>query len=93
MNVIGVLVQTTPDREAEVQAQLAGMPGVEVHASAGDGRLVVTAVDLDTANASDALMAMQLMPHVVAASLVYHAFEPETQDPEAGIPAARRTAA
>jgi len=93
MNVIGVLVQTTPDHEAEVIDHLAGMRGVEIHAATGDGRLVVTAADLDDVNASDSLMAMQLVPHVVVASLVYHAFEPETQDPEIGAPAARKTAA
>lgn len=93
MNVIGVLVQTTPDHEAEVLAHLAEMHGVEVHAATGDGRLVVTATDLDTVYASDNLMAMQQVPHVIGASLVYHAFEPELQDPEAGAPAARKTAA
>jgi len=84
MNVIGVLVQTTPERAAEVGAGLAAMPGVEVHASSGDGRLVVTATDVGDRFASDSLMAMSLVPHVIGASLVYHAFEPDVSEPEAG---------
>lgn len=88
MNVIGVLVHTTPEREAEVGARLAEMPGVEVHAAGGDGRLVVTATDVGDLFASDSLMAMNQVPHVVGTSLVYHAFEPETQEPEADARAA-----
>lgn len=88
MNVIGVLVQTPPEREAETAARLADMPGVEVHAATGDGRLVVTATDVDAILASDSLMAMAQMPHVVAASLVYHAFDPDAGDPDVGARAA-----
>ncbi len=88
MNVIGVLVQTTPEREAEVGTRLAEMPGVEVHASSGDGRLVVTATDVGDRFASDALMAMNHVPHVVGTSLVYHAFEPDVSEPVADTRAA-----
>ena len=88
MNVIGVLVQTSPEREAEVGARLAQMPGVEVHAAGGDGRLVVTATDVGDHFASDALMAMNQVPHVVGTSLVYHAFEPELSEPVADTRAA-----
>lgn len=85
MNVIGVLVQTAPEWEADVGTRLAEMPGVEVHAAAGDGRLVVTATDVGERFASDSLMAMNQVPHVVGTSLVYHAFEPELSEPEAGL--------
>ena len=93
MNVIGVLVMTVPEHEDEVVARLAEMPGVEIHAATGDGRLVVTATDEDTALASDNLMAMQLMPHVIGASLVYHAFEPENDESDAGTRELRKPAA
>jgi nitrate reductase NapD len=84
MNVIGVLVHTMPEWEAAVGADLATMLGVEVHAATGDGRLVVTATDEADVRASDTLMAMNQVPHVIGTSLVYHAFEPETDEPEAG---------
>lgn len=80
MNVIGVLIHAVPDRAAEVSAALAAMPGVEVHALAGDGRLIATAGDIDGRFASDSLMAMQQIGGVVSASLVYHACEPDTPD-------------
>ena len=88
MNVIGVLVNTTPAAEAEVAAHLAAMPGVEVHVTSGDGRLVVTATDVGPLFASDSLMAMNHVPHVVGTSLVYHQFEPEIDETGAGVRAA-----
>ena len=88
MNVIGVLVQTAPEWEADVAARLVEMPGVEVHAAGGDGRLVVTATDVGERFDSDSLMAMNQVPHVVGTSLVYHAFEPGIQEPEADTRAA-----
>lgn len=88
MNVIGVLVHTLPEHEGEVAAALAAMPHVEIHASGGDGRLVVTATDGELGLAADRLMAMQTIPHVITASLVYHAFEPDIDEAEAGARAA-----
>ena len=78
MNVIGVLVNTLPEHEARVAAALAAMSGVEVHAASGDGRLVVTATDGEEVLASESLMAMSRLDHVIVASLVYHAVEPDT---------------
>lgn len=77
MNVIGVLVHVQPSEEIAVGHALGLMPGVDVHAATSDGRLVVTAHDVDGRNASDSLMAMALIPGVINAALVYHAFEPE----------------
>lgn len=91
MNVIGVLVHTAPALETAVAAELAEMPGVEVHGAA-DGRLVVTATDVGSRFASDSLMAMNQVPHVIGTSLVYHAFEPDTPEPEAGSDSRRPTA-
>lgn len=77
MNVIGVLVHAVPDRVSEVEIALAAMDGVEIHASTGDGRLVVTAVDIGERFASDSLMAMNHVAGVIGTSLVYHAAEPD----------------
>lgn len=77
MNVIGVLVHAQPFDEIAVTRALAAMPGVEVHASTADGRLVVTAMDAGGRYASDSLMAMNHVPGVLDTALVYHAFEPD----------------
>ncbi|MBV5265756.1 chaperone NapD [Pinisolibacter aquiterrae] len=77
MNVIGVLVHAVPERVSEVEIEIAAMDGVEVHAATGDGRLVVTAVDIGERFASDSLMAMNHVAGVIGTSLVYHASEPD----------------
>ena len=87
MNVIGVLVHATPANGAAVAAALAAMDGVEVHAVADDGRLVVTACDVGARFASDSLMAMNHVAGVLSTSLVYHAHEPDEEP--AREPAAR----
>lgn len=83
MNVIGVLVHAAPGAADSVAAALGELPGVEVHARADDGRLVVTATDIEGRFASDSLMAMQQISGVVSAALVYHASEPEGATPTA----------
>lgn len=75
MNVIGILVHTTPEAVTAVSTALAAMPGVDVHAATDDGRLVVTATDVGTLFASDSLMAMNQIAGVIGTSLVYHASE------------------
>jgi nitrate reductase NapD len=83
VNVIGVLVHAAPGAADSVAAALAAMPGVEVHARADDGRLIVTATDIEGRFASDSLMAIQQIGGVVSASLVYHASEPDGSAPAA----------
>ncbi|NLH82640.1 MAG: chaperone NapD [Phyllobacteriaceae bacterium] len=79
MNVIGVLVWAVPGTVEAVSAALAALPGVDVHAATDDGRLVVTATDVDGLHASDALMAMNQIAGVITTSLVYHACEPDEE--------------
>lgn len=82
MNITGVLVHAHPDRQAAVRDRLAALPGVEVHASAPGGRLVVTVEDVAEARAADTLLAVHRLPGVVSAALVYHHFEPDAADIE-----------
>lgn len=80
MNISGVLVQSRPERTAEIEAALAAMPGVEVHQVTEDGHLIVTIEDNDAASSGDTMLKMNLMDGVLAASLVYHHFEPDAED-------------
>ena len=77
MNISGVLVQSRPDRIAAVTDQLNGLCGVEVHQASDDGRLIVTVEDTDAKASGDTMVQISLMPGVIAASLVYHHFEPD----------------
>ncbi|WP_165498117.1 chaperone NapD [Siculibacillus lacustris] len=81
MNVIGVLVHVAPQGLDTARAALAAMDGVEVHAASADGRLVVTATDVAGRFAADSLMAMNHVPHVIGTALVYHACEPDADEP------------
>jgi nitrate reductase NapD len=73
----GVVVVSAPVDITEVSARLEAMPGVEVYAHhAESGRIVVVqeAADLDVHESR--LRAIQALPGVLAAELVYHVADP-----------------
>lgn len=73
--VCGVVVRAWPARLREVERRLAAMAGVEVHASAGDGRMIVTVEGGNEGEVADAVLALHRMEGVLSASLVYHHHE------------------
>lgn len=75
VNVVGIVVHTAPGRKDAVRMALAALAGVDVHAETGDGRLVVTAIDTESAMAIDQLAAMSRTPGVVSTMLAYHQIE------------------
>lgn len=77
MNICGVLVHATPAKFEAIQADLALMDGVEVHHTAAGGRIVVTVEDTERTTALDAMSAIHRLDGIVAASLIYHHFEPD----------------
>jgi len=78
MNVCGVLIHAHPDRIDAVEAGLGTIPGVEAHGRAAGARLIVTIEDCAEMTAADALSELNKLPGVIAAALVYHEFDPET---------------
>ena len=74
-NICSLVVHLAPARADEAAKAVAALPGVEIHGRTADSRLVVTAVDLPDARAFDQIAEIHRTPGVVAASLVYHAFE------------------
>lgn len=80
MNICGILVHTQPERTADVASALQGIPGSELHGHTEDGRLIVTVEDTAAARAFDGLTSIHALPGVVAAALVYHHFEPASDD-------------
>jgi nitrate reductase NapD len=85
MNICGVLVHARPEAVEEVAGALVRLPGVELHARAEGARLIATVEDTPDGAALDGLAAIHTLPGVVAATLVYHHFEPDS--PQAGTPA------
>ena len=81
MNVCGVLVHANPAKTDDVIQAMRTMDGLEVHQTAGAGRIVVTVEDTDHTLALDTLAAIHKLDGIVAASLVYHCFEPAADTP------------
>lgn len=82
MNISGVIVRTLPRDIDRVSRALRQLHGVEVHGANQDGRLVVTVEQAGERAIADAMLALQTLPGVLSASMVYHQFE-ETETGEA----------
>jgi nitrate reductase NapD len=74
MNIAGVVIHARPEKLAGVEAQLLELPGVEIHATAEDGRMVVTVED-EESRMGDTVMSFHSVDGVLSASLIYHHFE------------------
>jgi nitrate reductase NapD len=75
LNICGVAVYLSPNAEADVPAKIRELPGVELHATSGDGRLAATIIDTPISMAIDQIAAIHRLPGVVAASLIFHAVD------------------
>lgn len=82
MNLSGILVVVPPERMADCAADLATLPGVEVHHSdPATGRLIVVQEADDVAAEMAGLTAIKARPHVRMAEMVYHYFANEGEEP------------
>ena len=88
LNVCGVLVHAHPERIDALEAALGTIPGVEAHGRAANSRLIVTVEDPADMTAAAALAELNKLPGVIAAALVYHEFDPDSErdseDPASG---------
>ncbi len=76
MNMCGVLVHALPTRCEAVVEALSRLGGVEVHHTLEGGRIVITVEDTDEALSIDTLTSIHNLDGIIAATLVYHQFEP-----------------
>ena len=77
MHIAGVVVQTRPEQLDAVRASLAAVPGLEVHGTHPDGRLVVTIEAEGRDTVADALVAVHSTPQVLSACMVYEQSDTE----------------
>ncbi len=83
MNISGVVVRARPEQADQVKNRLLTLPGVEVHAQAEDGRMVVTVEQENDRVLADTVMGLQDIAGVLSASMIYHHFEEEVDTQEA----------
>ena len=82
MNIAGVLLHALPKRIERVRGELADLPGVELHGTTPEGRLIITVEDHDAMSADRTLVALHQLEGVLSVALVYHHFEPDlVEDP------------
>lgn len=82
LNICGVAVYLAPNAGEDLTARILALPGVELEAASGDNRLAVTIVDTPDAMAIDQIAAIHRLPGVVAASLIFHAFDAQDDTAE-----------
>lgn len=71
VHVVGILVQTRPERVREVAAALSVLPNTEVQTAAPNGRIVVVCVCAGADEALELIARIRELPGVLNVALVY----------------------
>jgi len=80
LNITSIILGVAPKDAAEVSARLKAIDGVEVHAIADDGRMIVTIESGDEDNTSNTFELIRQLPGVISAALVYHQYESDPDE-------------
>jgi len=80
LNITSIILGVAPKDAAEVSAHLKKIDGVEVHAIAEDGRMIVTIESGDEDNTSNTFEMIRQLPGVISAALVYHQYESDPDE-------------
>ena len=73
--IASIIVQARPERLDELEAEIAAMPGCEIHGRDPRGKLVVVTEAPDAGSLGTLLNTIQSLPDVYSAALVFHAIE------------------
>ena len=82
MNISSVILRALPERHPELLAQLATVPGLEVHGGNERGVLIVTLEDSDGSAAADTYVKLHDFPGVLSVALVYQHSDDELDSEE-----------
>lgn len=82
ISIAGLLLHARPELLTSVQAQLALLPGVEVHAVTPQGKLVVTVDEQEGQAVGESVMRLHRVDGVLCASMIYHHFENDAAEQE-----------
>ncbi len=73
--IASIIVQARPERLTQLEAEIAALPGCEIHARDPKGKLVVVTEAPDAGSLGTMLNTIQSLPDVYSAALVFHAIE------------------
>ena len=73
--IASILVQARPERLGEIEADITAIAGCEIYGRDPRGKLVVVVEAADAGALGTILNTITVMPHVHAASLVFHAID------------------
>jgi periplasmic nitrate reductase NapD len=76
VHISSLVVHSRPERARAVADRLRGMAGVDVHGGTEAGKLVVTLETASEDEIVERLGGIQALEGVLAATLVFHHFEP-----------------
>jgi nitrate reductase NapD len=80
INISSVILGVLPVDAERVRGKLQALDGVEVHAVAEDGRMIVSIESASEGATVDTFEAMRRVPGVLSASLVYHQYESDPDE-------------
>jgi periplasmic nitrate reductase NapD len=80
LHITSAIVQTRPESVAAVHQQLLTLPGVEVHAVAPAGKIIITMETEDGRRAMDLIDAIRALPGTIDTALVYHGVDDSAPD-------------
>lgn len=80
MNISSAIVYSVPGRSDSIRAQLAALPGVEIHTETGDGRFIVTIEDVPGVSVADTVMQLHRLDGVLSAAMVYQYSDDEVRE-------------
>ena len=75
MHISSLIVHAKPGADALFRTQIATLDGVELHAVAGDGRMIVTMESVDDAAIRITYEAIERLDGVLSVAMVYHQVE------------------
>ncbi len=75
MNISSVIVHPQPGSAEAVRARIAGLAGIEIHAVADDGRMIITIETDGDGSMADTFDAINKTDGVMSASMVFHQTE------------------
>ncbi|KIQ79701.1 chaperone NapD [Aeromonas sp. L_1B5_3] len=74
-HVSSLVVLTQPTLRHQLAEEIAALDGAEIHAVTDEGKLVVTLEGASQRPIMTAIDAIQAMPGVLSAALIYHQFD------------------